>query len=462
MMCTVFLILKRDSMASISRKKKFDEQSVYDAALDRVRRIYDIYDKVAVSFSGGKDSTAVLHLASVVAAERGIEAVDVIFFDEECLPPPTVEYVARVANRADINLYWYCLPVKHRNACSNDEPFWHCWEPAKKDVWVRDPPPKGIFDHPRWIYGLEYQYWSPLHFLPAEGNTIFLTGIRAQESFRRLKMVTSRTEDSYITETPATVKLSEAEQIKQFVEKVDAFSTYDYNASDGLVSIRTTTLTAHPIYDWDSFDVWRVVEKFGLDYNRTYNDQDKTSLHGKYLSQRISAPFGEEPVRGLSFFKEAYPELFDKMILRVKGVNTALRYANTELYSRKLNTPPDGMTWKDWLPEIIKNHGDLSRTVAEAVNALIKSHYRQSILPLEEEKADPVSGCSWKFLCKVALRGDFKRRTGQVMNNNAVTTRGHMGINLVEAIDRYGTPKHKAKHLEDFKRIGIERGEPIP
>jgi predicted phosphoadenosine phosphosulfate sulfurtransferase len=49
-----------------------------------------------VSFSGGKDSTAVLNTALVVAKELGRLPLDVVFFDEEAIHPPTIEYVERV------------------------------------------------------------------------------------------------------------------------------------------------------------------------------------------------------------------------------------------------------------------------------------------------------------------------------------------------------------------------------
>ena len=53
------------------RMKIYKKQNVWDAALDRIRWIYDEFPEVVVSFSGGKDSTVLMELTKIVAREKG-------------------------------------------------------------------------------------------------------------------------------------------------------------------------------------------------------------------------------------------------------------------------------------------------------------------------------------------------------------------------------------------------------
>ena len=117
------------------KRKQSVDQSVYELALDRIRRLYAWHDTIIVSFSGGKDSTVVLNLTAQVAAELGRLPVRVVSFDEEAIAYETEDYMRRCAQRPDLAFEWYCVPMKHRNACSNEESWWYPWHPNDRDKW---------------------------------------------------------------------------------------------------------------------------------------------------------------------------------------------------------------------------------------------------------------------------------------------------------------------------------------
>ncbi|MFH1141639.1 MAG: phosphoadenosine phosphosulfate reductase family protein [Chloroflexota bacterium] len=139
---------------------------VFTAARERIRHVYETYDRVVVSYSGGKDSTCVLELAIQVAGEMGKLPVNVLFFDEEVLLPETEAMVMRTRERPEIDLKWVCGQVHYWDASSNESPHWVTWDLTKKDLWVREPPPLAL-----WMGEMRYpapgdaiaRLWGPEH-----------------------------------------------------------------------------------------------------------------------------------------------------------------------------------------------------------------------------------------------------------------------------------------------------------
>lgn len=390
-------------MAKI-RKKETLEENVYEMALQRTRYIFESFDKVVVSFSGGKDSTAVLNVALKVAKEKGKLPLEVVFFDEEAIHPPTIEYVRRVSQMPEVDLKWYCLEFKHRNASSNEEPFWYTWEKGKEDLWTRELPEEAITEHPKFYKGLTFQEFSPMLYPISDGKIAMLTGIRTEESLRRYRVIAMKKNDAFL-------------------------NTYAEKGSN--------QYRAFPVYDWSSDDVWLAVHKFGWDYNKTYDIFNQTSMYGNFLKQRVCPPFGEEPLRGLWIYSECFPEMWHKMLYRVKGVSTAWRYANTELYSNA-QKKPDGLTYKEYLKVILDSYDhDYQVMVKRTINTYIKKHKNLTKQNISDEEAHPVSGLSWRWLCKVAIRGDFKGRQSSDLDNEAIKAQDKLGITKEQAIKMF-------------------------
>jgi predicted phosphoadenosine phosphosulfate sulfurtransferase len=369
-------------------------EDVMTAALDRIRRIYDLADRVVVSFSGGKDSTVVLNLTAMVARERGRLPLEVYFVDEEACYPETVEYVERVRGRDDVRLWWVCLPIRHRNACARSQPWWNCWDPAARDRWIRRLPAGAVTvaDVPRFRMGMQLDDVGPCLFGPECGVVADLTGIRAQESPRRLQTVTRRVRDNYIA----------APRMGYYVN-------------------------CKPIYDWRAEDVWVAARREGWDYNRAYDVQ--AMLGTSVGLQRVTPPFGEEPLGGLWKYAEGWPELWERMLRRVDGVATAGRYALTDLYGARLKEPPRGMTWQQWALSMLElypepERGEIARGVAQA----IRMHRRKTRRPIHETEDDVMSGLSWKYICQMVSRGDLKGRKRGQLTQRAMTAAARKGL----------------------------------
>ena len=391
-------------MSRIIRKKEYIASNVYEAALERIKYIYQSFDKVVVSFSGGKDSTAVLNTALVVAKELGRLPLDAVFFDEEAIHPPTIEYVERVRQHPDINLSWYCLEFKHRNACSNEEPFWFTWDKDKEPLWVRDMPEHAITSHHAFSKGMTFQEFCPFIYPKNLGKIAMLTGIRTQESLRRYQVIALKKNDAFL----------------------NSRSEKGSNQYRGF-----------PIYDWSSEDVWLAVHKLGWDYNKTYDLFNQTRMHNNFLRQRVCPPFGEEPIRGLYVYAECFPEMWHKMLDRVQGVATAWRYANSELYSNSSEKPPN-LTWQEYVDVILDSYEhDSKELVKETIQGYIRMHKAKTKQKISEQEPHPISGVSWQILCRIALRGDFKGRQTVTFGIAATNAREKLGITLKEAIKLY-------------------------
>ena len=354
----------------------FDSLScdVWTAAKHRVRIAYETYDNVVVSLSGGKDSTAALQATIATARELRRLPVEVHFFDEEAIPPETVEYVDRIRKMPEVSLKWFCIPLKARNACSATSPDWYPFHPEEKEIWVRPLPSGVITTHPHFRMGMDIATFSPHMLSRRAESTAIIMGIRMQESITRLRAITHKAD-------PERAFLSPFPEHKNVVK-------------------------CYPIYDWLAEDVWTAPERFGWDYNRAYDVMQRSGL--SINMQRCSPAFGEQPIRGLHRFATCWPDLWERMIGRVPGAATAARYANTELYSGRGAKESD-VSWKAKFEiGFARLSPDSREEVREAVRKAIQSHNRFTGDPPPDHEPHPETGLCWRKLYKAVLAGGNK------------------------------------------------------
>jgi predicted phosphoadenosine phosphosulfate sulfurtransferase len=379
-------------------EKVVSNESCYDLSIKRVEYIFDSFDYVTVSFSGGKDSTVCLNLCLEVARKKNRLPLNVFTFDEECIPPETVDYMERISDNPDIDFKWYCVPIKHRNACSRKSPYWNPWDPDKKAIWVRELPAKAI-THFEGFKRVGLDLLGTDMFPPSMGTVALVMGIRSQESLTRHRMVAVK---------------------------------HGFGAFMSPFAGSRNITKAYPIYDWLTPDVWVAPELYGWDYNHAYDVMQKEGvpLH----SQRCAPPFGEQPIQGLGKFKTCWPELWSKMTARVPGAATAARYARTELYGNKAvyNEPlPEGMTWARWTVGLLAKLEPEARVeAASVILKCIKAHKKRSPNNnMPDAIPDKLSGFCWRFLIIAAkVGGDKFGRIYQLMGKLAIEERAKNGI----------------------------------
>ncbi|MEV3895324.1 phosphoadenosine phosphosulfate reductase family protein [Streptomyces anulatus] len=367
---------------------------VFTMACERMEYVLDTHDRAFVSFSGGKDSTAIynvaLHVLNETPALRRHLPLRVVFFDEEAIPQETEEYVRRVGERDDVALEWYCLPVQHRNACSRRSPHWWPWAPEDEAKWCRPLPPEARTTLPG------FPVWPPEERLsipningllaPAPHTTACLMGIRAQESLIRAHAVRLRSVDNYIVK-------------------------YDISKNRQTAAVNPGNLwKAYPIYDWRTEDVWAATRMFGWDYNKAYDLMEMAGIGPS--GQRCSPAFGEEPLQKIHMYAQCFPDVWGRMAERVPGIGAAYRYARTELYGYGGKPPkPPGQTWPEFITHYVRKHGEhVQPKVAGRIADVMARHYRKTSNPILPKAPHPATGLNWSFLLTLAMRGDFKER----------------------------------------------------
>lgn len=369
--------------------KVYQEKSVLTAARERISLAFDECERAYVAFSGGKDSTVLLHLVMEEAIRRG-RKVAVMYIDFEAQYDATIRHVTRTLNlyAGHIEQHWICMPMALRNAVTNYEPQWVAWDPDNQDLWIR-PKPHGCTteeDYPFAVAGMEFEEFITLfgEWYGQGRRTAGFIGIRADESLHRYcAIATWEKRDKLLNGWKWTTKI---------VDEV-------YNV--------------YPIYDWRTPDIWIYHgQNPELPHNPIYDQMQKAGV--PLSQQRLCQPFGDDQRRGLWLYHILEPETWATLVVRVSGANSGALYVgesgNISGYNRI--TKPEGHTWESFCNLLLRTMPAPTRAhYVERFQKFIVGWKARGYETIPDESPPELEAkCwapSWRRMCKVLLRNDW-------------------------------------------------------
>lgn len=280
--------------------KKFESSiNVLDAAKQRIKNLFASGCKVYLSFSCGKDSAVVSSLTYdlIMAGEIDRKQLTIIFVDEEGLYKSMVDAAMKWRKRfvsIGVPFLWLCLPFKQVSVLDHlsASESWITWEPGKEDIWIREPPPFAVRQHPCIRYPGEMNYQTFCKKAFKDG--IQMIGLRTAESLTRLQCI-SRSDMTKLTPGGAF----------------------------------------YPIYDWKDKDVWLYIKERGLDFPEIYMRLFEAGVQRHQL--RLCAFFGDCGTQGLRWIAETDNDLWQRIEKREPNAYLVLLYWDSEMFRRSSN-----------------------------------------------------------------------------------------------------------------------------
>lgn len=371
-------------------KKVYQPHNVLIASRDRIVKTFDEFEKIYVSFSGGKDSTVMLHLVMEEAIKRN-RKVGVLIIDLEAQYQDTIIHMQKVVEmyKKHIDLHWFCGELLLRNALTNFEPRWVCWDKDRKADWVREMPPhaadlsqydfyvpKMEFEELMVIFGEWYSGYGKY-------KTAALVGIRADESLHRYRAIVSRKDNLMLNNYKWTTKVTK-----------NLFNVY-------------------PIYDWKTEDIWVYHGKYqDKPHNRVYDQMTKAGV--KLAEQRLCQPYGDDQRKGIWLYSILEPDTWNKLILRVSGVNSGALYIheNGNMTGYQYITKPEGHTWQSYTNLLLSTLPEkTSKHYQARFKKFIKGWQDRGYITIPDEAPHELEvkcwAPSWRRMAKVIIRNDY-------------------------------------------------------
>lgn len=275
--------------------KIYGEKNVLEAAKERICKIFDLFEHVSVSYSGGKDSSVVLHLSILEAGRRNRLPIKVCFLDQEFEYQSTIDLVERVMAMDEVDPIW--LQIRFRLYSALVGKFITVWDEEKRDVWMREKHPLAITEnhikHDRFLdIVLRAVAFGRNPISSPYSSCAIINGMRCQESPARWLGLS-------IYET--------VEGIAWGSKHADA--PYSFS----------------PIYDWNLSDVWKAICDFDIPYSSYYDQAFRLGIED--AQSRVSSFIHEGSIQAIDMIHSIEPETWDKALRRLPEIHSGIERA---------------------------------------------------------------------------------------------------------------------------------------
>jgi len=382
--------------------KVYTNKDVYAATLERMNIIFDNFDNIYFSVSGGKDSSVMLQTAMKVAREKN-RKIDVLYIDLEAQYKATINHIEELMEigKDVINRwYWIALPLSLRNAVSVIQPKWICWDKNDKEKWVRDMPTNdsvinednNIF--PFFYRGMEFEEFIVLfaewYIENTEGACACGVGIRSNESLNRFRTITNDKKVTFKDYHWTT-------QLKKGNKFLDIYNFY-------------------PLYDWETEDIWIATFRYDYIFNAIYELMYKNGL--SIHQQRLCQPYGDDQRNGLDQFRALEYETWEKVLNRVHGVNFGNIYCRTSLLGNLTTEKPEHLSWEEYAVFLLESIGIYAPELRDHYYGKIRTFlnwYKKEqglnaddIPDVEDKKMEAAKKkASWRRVARAIEKNDF-------------------------------------------------------
>jgi len=331
--------------------RKYTDKDVYDAAMERIDFIFKNFERIYLSFSGGKDSGVMLNLVIDYMRAKGIkEKIGVMIMDNEANYTYSLDFMHSILkkNLDILEVFWCCLPITLPCTVSHYDTTFITWGENDKERWVR---PMQTEDYVVNMSnykekGMDFftpemhdkEFYDNFSLWYSQGKRCAnLIGIRTVESLNRFRALMNQSKDVYGGMMWTRKNLG------------DCYNCY-------------------PIYDWRTEDIWIANCKYEWEYNKLYDIFWKAGL--SIYQMRVASPFMSESKSSLNLYRVIDPTVWVRLCGRVQGANFLATYGKQLNYhSFKL---PEGHTWKSFVKFLLD-------TLPEESAVNFKTRFAQSL-----------------------------------------------------------------------------------